>query len=200
MKLDIKSNDKFKEANQKTTICALGNIEEHECVRPTFEGQEQIVSEKLIEDALYGDIPQEYKYKGQTEAAMENKEKRVANLDVEDAFAWGMFQKIRILGQKQISIEELCKFADAVIELSKAKLKFIPKFSFGQLEFDNFFNRYGDYVTANNDIIKLNEKLEAYDLFDIFSMGIIPLDMVKIMKDKELGKKVFKKPSEMGED
>lgn len=200
MALNIKSNENFKEANKKTTACALDNIEQNEYVKPNIDGQEKLVNEKLIEDALYGDMPQEYKFKGQAVSAINGKEKRVVNLDVEDAFAWGMFQKIRILGQKQISIEELCKFADAVIELSKAKLKFIPKFSFGQLEFDNFFNRYGDYVTANNDIIKLNEKLEAYDLFDIFSMGIIPLDMVKIMKDKELGKKVFKKPSEMGED
>lgn len=58
--LNIKSEESFKEANKKTTACALMNLEDYSISSPR---ENALVSEQEMKNCLYGDIPKEFRTK-----------------------------------------------------------------------------------------------------------------------------------------
>lgn len=62
--LSIKSTESFREANKKTTACALMNIEDRGGrVASATLRENSIVSQSDIKKCLYGDIPESYRVK-----------------------------------------------------------------------------------------------------------------------------------------
>lgn len=115
---------------------------------------------------------------------------KIANLYIEDFFAWGIWQKICITGVRYITFTELENFAHEVGKVAKANgYKFTTNFS-KDLTIQ-FFNKYKNYITHDKNSITLNDSITYEELLNIFNMGVVSYDIVKIMLDKNIGKKVF---------
>ena len=120
------------------------------------------------------------------------KMKKIANLGLEDAFAWGVCQKIRLTGDREISFEEIAQFAAIVTERAINELHYDKIwFNFSRDNTNKFLNEYQDYVTRNESSIRLNDGLSYEDVLEIFHMGLIPLDLHTILLDDEIGKQIF---------
>ena len=115
---------------------------------------------------------------------------KIANLYLEDLFAWGVWQKIRLTNNREISFREIEDFS---LEVGKeAQQKGIKYTTYLSRDLTNkFLNNYEEFVTSTDKSIKLNDGIDYKQSLDIFSMGTISIDMLKILLDDKIGKKVF---------
>ena len=118
--------------------------------------------------------------------------KKLAYLELEDAFAWGVWQKIRLTGNREITFKELEEFARAVTKQAYEKLGYDQIwFKFNRDNTIKFYNYYRDYTTHTDNSIKLNDNLTYEDTLKIFPMGVVPVDLLPILLDDNIGEKIF---------
>lgn len=116
---------------------------------------------------------------------------KIANLELEDAFAWGVWQKIRLTGNREITFEEIEKFALAVTKKATEELGYRISFMFSRVLTNKFLNQYREYVTYKDTSLKLNDNITYKEALDIFSMGVIAPDLLIVMLDDKIGTQIF---------
>lgn len=116
---------------------------------------------------------------------------KIANLYLEDLFAWGVWQKIRLTNNREITFKEIEDFA---LEVGKqAKLKGIKYNAYLNRDLTNqFICEYKKYITVSDKSLTLNGEINYKQSLNIFHMGTVSLDMLPILLNDNIGKKIFK--------
>lgn len=121
---------------------------------------------------------------------------KTANLFLENFFAWGVLQKIHLTGNREITLEEIDVFAKEVVKKANDKgIKIITNFS-RHLTY-RFIDEYSSFVSLKNGhclkSLKLKEGISEQDCLEIFNMGSMPNELVNLLCDESIGRKVFEK-------
>lgn len=116
---------------------------------------------------------------------------KIANFYLEDLFAWGVWQKIRLTNNREISFREIEDFS---LEVGKeAKLKGINYTTYLSRDLTSqFLSEYKNFVSHTDKSIKLNDGINYKQALNIFHMGTVSFDMLPILLNDNIGKKIFK--------
>ncbi len=118
--------------------------------------------------------------------------KKIAHLGIEDAFAWGVCQKIRLTGEREISYVEIEKFSRVVSQRGRDELGYDKIwFDFNRDETQKFLSRYSEHITHTDDGIRLNDNFSYADTLKAFNMGSVPMDLIPILLDDNIGEQIF---------
>jgi len=115
---------------------------------------------------------------------------KVANLFIDDFFSWGVWQKINLTGDRKMSYAEIKQYADLVGKLAQSQgVK--TRVNFGRNEINHFLNIYSDYLTYDDNSIKLNDNVSYEDSLEIFHMGATPLFIVLLLINQDIAQALF---------
>ena len=116
---------------------------------------------------------------------------------VDDYFAYAIWQKINLTGQRVINIEELKLFAS---EVAKEALKMGQKATplINGYFINEFVTDYRQYVSYNKHekTFCLNDGISMEQTMKIFRMGTLNNNLKEIMSCDRLGKSIFTPDSE----
>ena len=116
---------------------------------------------------------------------------KIANLELEDAFAWGVWQKIRLTGNREITFKEIEAFAKIVTKRATEELGYKIHFNFSRDLTNKFLRYYQNYVTCTKDSIKLNDNISYEEALEIFYMSSAPVGLTLLLLDDNIGKQIF---------
>lgn len=117
------------------------------------------------------------------------------DLFIKDFFAWGIYQKIQLTGNREITLDEIENFAKEVTKVASEKEITIRTHFSRDLTYQ-FLDEYSDYVSLKNGncikSLKLNDEITQENCFDVFNMCVLPNEAIKILSNENVGKTVFK--------
>ena len=113
------------------------------------------------------------------------------HLNIKEFFVFGICQKIHLTKSYEISTIEITQFAAEVVnkavnELGMTFFAHLSKDLICQLENDN-----KDYVKFENNKLKLSKNITPDECVRIFCPNVTSKDLLDILTDKNIGKKVF---------
>lgn len=117
--------------------------------------------------------------------------KIISKLDIKDFFAWGVWQKINLTGNREISFEEIEKFANEVKNSVEEKEDFECIVNLNEELNAKILKRFDRYLSHNNKGVRLNDNMSFEDSKKAFLMEAVPRAYISILSDKKIGEKVF---------
>ena len=122
------------------------------------------------------------------------------NLFIDNYFAWGIWQKIGLTGNREITLEEIDTFAKEVVKNAK-EIGITVKSNFSRDMTYRFLDEYCDYISLKNGhcmkSLKLNDEISQEACLEIFHMCVLPNEIIKVLSDEKIGKTVFKQEKDI---
>ena len=115
---------------------------------------------------------------------------KIANLYIDDFFPWGVWQKINLTGDREMSFGEIKTYADLVDKLAQSQ-GVQTRVNFGRNEINHFLNMYSEYLTYDDNSIMLNDNVSYEDSLEIFHMGATPLFIVELLINQDIAQTMF---------
>ena len=114
----------------------------------------------------------------------------VSKLFINDFFSWGVWQKINLTGNREISFEEIEKFANEVKNEIEKK-DYECEIHLEKVMNERVLKFYKNYITKTDNKIRLNDGITFEESKNIFLMNAVPSAYIEVFTDKKIGEKVF---------
>lgn len=130
---------------------------------------------------------------------MPKETKTTFNIYAGDIFAWGLIRKAFLMGEREITYRELKDFKSKVISAITKNGYNCCVYDWGDYV-DEFLYYNQNYITYDDNGIKLNDEITYEKALDVFHIGSLSLDLLLVLcQDENIWKATIKEEQKQEE-